>query len=255
MSMRPVPNELYRCFYVTSDDSGSFDPRRLAAWEVIRSNDRGRWDDPSDEFRVLYTAGTEATALIEVLAPLRPSKKTVDAVDTIEDPDDPSSLEDHHQQRREQARRAVDARLAPRFMALLRTPVGPQAYDVLHGASRTDIEEHLGLEPGSLKTGDFATRDIGFTQAVSRFVYDQTGAVGIYSTSAEDGNGYVTVFFEDGQSTGVLRIGEDLAYEESRRASTCTEALEDALAYLDIVPKAPDVTRPASREPVSHSEP
>ncbi len=113
-------------------------------------------------------------------------------------------------------------------------------YDVLLGASRTDIEQHFSLGLGSLKTGDFAARDIDLSRAVSRFVYEQTGAVGIFSTSAEDGSGYVTVFFETGRLTGVLRIGEALTCEASRRASTCTNALEDALSYLGIVRQPPE---------------
>jgi hypothetical protein len=227
MTLRPVEAELYRCFYVAENDSGSYDPRRFVAWDFIR-----------DAYRVLYTAGSEFTALVEVLCALRPSKKTVEAIAAIEDPDE-APPEEPMRYARDVALRAANERLKPRYIACLLTRGAPFVFDVLHGASRSALEAAFGLDAGSLKTGDFATRNLAFTRNVSRYVFEKTGAVGVYSVSAEDGDGYVTAFFEDDRLNGKLRIGEALMVEGTRRALTA-DSLRAALAYLNILSALPD---------------
>jgi hypothetical protein len=229
--MRDVPDPLYRCFYHGAGDSASYDPCRLVEWQFIRANDRGRWDDPLDEYRVLYTADSERGALIEVLAPLRPNIRDVEQIAAIDDGDDSTTSAELLRAFQDRATRAMKARLAPRLISRISAQRGPQLYDVLQGASRTEIETTFGLETGSLKTGAFSTSDITLTRAVSRFIYETTGAVGIYSTSAEDGDGYTVSFFETGHNTQTLRIGSGLTFAETHRALDSSH-LASALEYL-----------------------
>ena len=61
----PPPTVVYRV-------SRSVDPCTLPSWTNVLAGERGRFDDPHDEFRGLYASTSPAGALTEVLADLRP---------------------------------------------------------------------------------------------------------------------------------------------------------------------------------------
>jgi hypothetical protein len=230
--MRAIGPELYRCYYVGHRGSrGRNDPCHLVDWDIIRKNERGRCDDPRDKYRVLYTADTELTAVIEVIASLRPSLKTIRKLSEIEDTDDTQDEHELISAFQKQAQKATQETLETRYTALLTTDANYPVYDVMHGASRTDIERQFGLT--KLKTGFFNSMPIEEARAVSRFVFESTSAVGIYSTSAEAGDGYVTSLFEAGHNSNTLRVGTlDLTWTE--RTLSKDLIVGQAMEYLGI---------------------
>jgi hypothetical protein len=237
VSLRPINAELYRCYYFCDDGSSlkldaSLDPRRLVPWVHVLANERGRWDDPLDKYRVLYTADSEVTAFIEVLVDLRPSIKTIHGLAAIDDADDGLSEEDLAEEARLKSQRAAQARLQLRYMALLTISTEHLLCDVMHGVARSELEQYLRFAPNTLKTGDFSIVNTKLTQSVSRFIYAKE-VVGIYGASSEAGNGYVVSLFETGENTGVLRAAPtQVAWAE--QALRREQAINQAQRYLGI---------------------
>jgi hypothetical protein len=236
MSLQPIAAVLYRSYYVGDDEAATadevqLDPRHLVPWPIIREDERGRWDDVegADEFRVLYCADSELAALVEVLASLRPRRDAYAEAAAIDEDVDSDDLE---QRARETAIRAMMTRLAPRYTAKLTTNRSDLVYDVMHGESRRQIEEHFVLDR-PLKLGDFTSGSHDFTRRVSRFVWTNTGAVGIYVSSSEAGGGWVTAIYEAEPQSGKLR--PSLGVEWTARSSSREDAVHAALQYLGVM--------------------
>ena len=66
MTTITLPSRLFRI-------STDVDPIKLTPWSYIVIKQPGRWDDPDNEYRVLYTADDEVGAYVEVLQDMRPN--------------------------------------------------------------------------------------------------------------------------------------------------------------------------------------
>jgi hypothetical protein len=188
-----APNVVYRV-------SRSVDPCLLPSWENIRVAERGRYDDPLDEFRPLYAATTPVGALTEVLADLRPRVDRMLEIALIGDDED---RDDARHDLIATARAAMNARLAGRYVAEIEIAGdGAGFVDLGAGVSRSRIE--LELAVGRLKVGDFTGQDRTLSRRAARAIFED-GHPGLIAPSAEDAHALAVAIFETGRESNEFR--------------------------------------------------
>ncbi len=180
LSTAHAPHRLFRVGFTNN-------PWELPSWErLLAATKRGRWDDPHDEFRVLYAADREVGAYVEVLQGLRARHSALAILDDVNDDDqlDPGLSE---------LDAAIDDKLRHRIFHVYRAPVGDdirpgedRLVDVEGMLSRTALGSFLGAD---VKLGDVHGTDIDVTRQIARFVYEARDTdgwyVGVMSPSAE----------------------------------------------------------------------
>jgi hypothetical protein len=156
----------------------SSDALRLPPWESLKAAERGRYDDPLDVFRVLYTSTSKVGALTEVLADLRPKLDTVLEPGSIGGDNRGPDLVDDVIRR---AAASMKDRFTGRYLAtIVVKDRGPVFVDLAAGISRGQIEHRLGTE--RLKTGQFIGRDRVLARYAARVIASDL-AIGLVSRS------------------------------------------------------------------------
>lgn len=186
--------------------SRSAEPRVLPAWGHILGSDRGRYDDPLDVYRVLYTSTSPTGALIEALADLRPRYDRITEIAMISD--EQEEYEPAYLALVERARAAMAARLAARYLSGIEiVDRKPRFVDLGAGSSRSQIE--LDLRLGRLKVGDFTGRDRNLSRQASRAVFN-AGFAGLVAPSAEDAHAHTVAIFETARDSNAFGVHLDV---------------------------------------------
>lgn len=215
------PARLFRC-------TRGLDPLVLTSWDYIRRNERGRWDETEEEYRVLYLNDAAVGAFVEVLQDLRQNAAAIAAMGEVEHEgicggDDvlvgPVTVRDS---------------LQSRYLATL-LPTNPDepVVSIDHGATRSHIESRgLGT---TLKIGDFIGTNRALSRATSRLLYDES-YLGLCVPSAEHHPSRTVATFETHSVSGRVRL--NLTVKGSDLALTFAEAVTAAAQYLGLVPTA-----------------
>jgi hypothetical protein len=200
------------------------DPLVLTSWDYIRRNERGRWDDTEEEYRVLYFSDSAVGAFVEVLQDLRQNGAALAALTDIEDDggdgdDVPTDMN------------TVSERLQSRYLAtLLPTNPDERVVAIDHGATRSYIESRgLGT---ALKIGDFIGTSRALSRATSRVLFDY-GARGICAPSAEHHPSLNLAAFETHSVSGRVRL--NLTVMAADLALTLPDAVISAAQYLGLL--------------------
>jgi hypothetical protein len=56
----------------------------LVGWDILRRQERGRWDDTGEDYRVLYCSDSIVGCFVEVLADLRENSAARSALDEVD---------------------------------------------------------------------------------------------------------------------------------------------------------------------------
>jgi hypothetical protein len=188
-----VPSTVYR---VSRGD----EPLMLPAWEYLHMAERGRYDDPLDVFRVLYTSTSKTGALTEALADLRPRFDRIRELRAVLG--ESASSRDFADVIAHAAECMKD-RLRGRCLATIRIlDREPSFVDLAAGTSRGWLEYVLGTE--QLKAGQLTARDRVLPRFASRAVFDE-GHSGIIMRSAESSYAHTVALFETGHRTNRFR--------------------------------------------------
>lgn len=220
-----APNTVYRVCRTA-------DPLALPAWNHVRAAERGRYDDPLDVFRVLYTSTSQVGALTETLADLRPRFDCMRKIHEIQG--DPERFGDVGEII-SVAAAAMKERLKGRYLAAIRVvDRGPPVFvDLAAGASRGQLEYRLATS--RLKTGHFTGRDRMLPRSASRAVFD-AGRYGLIMPSAECSCARTVALFETGHETNRYRVRlEVLSVVPALRSRAAVTAAIRTLLGMDVV--------------------
>jgi RES domain len=180
----------------------SADPCKLPAWEHILGSVRGRYDDPLNAFRVLYTSTSPIGAVVETLADLRPRYDRIAEIATIGDEDE--GCDGAYRGLVAIANIAMTARLAGRYICAIEIlDREPLFVDLGTGVSRSRIELELSVE--RLKIGDLTGRDRNLSRQASRAIFD-AGYAGLVAPSAEGPHADTVAIFETAHDTNVFCV-------------------------------------------------
>ena len=193
-----LPAHLYRLHRGAASD--------FTLWEYIQPQS-GRWQDPNNEYRVLYFSDSKLGAYVETLQDLRPNGVTVSGVvGIINDGGYPDFDFD--------MKTAIVEKLHNRrFSTFIPGHPDDVVVDLEESPTRTHLESipniaTILLRRGvtTLKNGDFSAGDYALTNAISRAIYEDVATFsGLRCRSAEERDATNYTIFETGHDTNVPR--------------------------------------------------
>lgn len=206
-------------------------PWTWAPWKYGPFN--GRWDDPVEEFRVLYIGETRLACLLEVLAPYRPSLEILALYeDLVADPRDSShptrpagSVPGEWLERRAAGTATLAGRQIiighPHTLSWLRPRVASLA-----------LRHHItDIDGGCIRSGDRA-----FTRDLSRWVFEREESIGGIEYDSRHGDRLkLWAIYERGDDEAAPDCLHDARYELlTFDDPDVAEALEQHQLILDV---------------------